>query len=136
VKFIIEQERIFCESGLRPLSISPNEENGYRPYELFISSLIGCSGTLLRNILMKKRFAYERIEMEAAATRGPAHANRIESISITAYISADKGLTEIQTEKIVNLVIQNCGMIQSVIPVIDVKLSIQYSLPLPEGEPD
>ncbi|MBM7622060.1 putative OsmC-like protein [Bacillus tianshenii] len=129
MKFIIEQDRILSDSGFRTLSISPNEENGYRPYELFISSLIGCSGTLLRNILTKKRFAYERIGMEAAATRNAAHANRIESISITAYISADKGLTEIQTEKIVNLVIQNCGMIQSVIPAIDVKLSIKYSLP-------
>ncbi|MFJ5622849.1 OsmC family protein [Peribacillus loiseleuriae] len=113
--------------------VSNNEKIGYRPYELFVSSLIGCSGTLLGNILLKKRHPYQKIEMEVSSVRNPDHANRIEQISIIAYVQSEKPLAGQQADKIANLVVKNCGMIQSVITSIDITFTVK-NLPLNGNE--
>lgn len=127
MKFTIENEKIAGDFGFGALPISPNETIGYRPYELFVSSLIGCSGTLLGNILKKKRVEYKRIEMDVSSVRNPDHANRIEQLSITAYVQSDQSLSEQNAMKIADLVVKNCGMIQSVIETIDLTFIVKTS---------
>ncbi|MFP3844855.1 OsmC family protein [Priestia filamentosa] len=104
------------------ISISPKEENGYRPYELFISSLIGCSGTLLRNILMKKRNPFKSIEVTASSVTN--NANRIEQFSIVAHVYINELTTTHQAEKVTHLVVKNCDMIQSVPQAIKIDFII------------
>lgn len=125
MKFTIENEKIVGELGFGSLPISPNETIGYRPYELFVSSLIGCSGTLLGNILKKKRVEHIKIEMEVSSVRNPDHANRIEQLSITAYVQSDQPLSEQNALKIADLVVKNCGMIQSVINSMELTFTIK-----------
>ncbi|WP_019413018.1 OsmC family protein [Paenisporosarcina sp. TG20] len=125
MKFTIENEKIVGDLGFGSLPISPNDTIGYRPYELFVSSLIGCSGTLLGNILKKKRVEHKRIELEVSSFRNPDQANRIEQLSITAYVQTDQSLSEQNAMKIADLVIKNCGMIQSVIASIDLTFIVK-----------
>ena len=127
MKFTIENEKIVGDLGFGSLPISPNDTIGYRPYELFVSSLIGCSGTLLGNILKKKRVEHKRIVMDVSSVRNPDHANRIEQLSITAYVQSDQPLSEENAIKIADLVVKNCGMIQSVIETIDVTFIVKTS---------
>ena len=127
MKFTIENEKIVGDLGFGSLPISPNDTIGYRPYELFVSSLIGCSGTLLGNILKKKRVKYKRIEMDVSSVRNPDHANRIEQLSITAYVQSDQSISEQHAMKIADLVVKNCGMIQSVIESIDLTFIVKTS---------
>jgi len=125
MKFTIENEKIVGDLGFGLLPISPNETIGYRPYELFVSSLVGCSGTLLGNILKKKRVEYKNIDMEVSSVRNPDQANRIEKILITAYVQSNQSLSEQNAMKIADLVVRNCGMIQSVIDSIDVTFIVK-----------
>lgn len=126
MKFTIEDEKISGNLGYGEISISPNETNGYRPYELFVSSLVGCSGTLLRNILTKKQIPLQKINMEVVSIRNPNHANRIEQLSFKAYVHSNEVLSPQQAEKIAQLVVKNCGMIQSVIHSIDIKFTVRF----------
>ncbi|MCM3238925.1 OsmC family protein [Heyndrickxia oleronia] len=127
MNFTIENEKITGLLKFGNIPISPNDEQGFRPYELLISSLVGCSGTLLSNILQKKRIATRKIEIKVDSVRNPAKANRIEQISIKANVFSNKGLTEQQSNKLSELVIGNCGMIQSVLGSIDITLEITFS---------
>ncbi len=125
MKYKILNEKIVVNFEFGELPISPNEKNGYKPIQLFVSSLIGCSGSILRDILHKKRYQFEKLEMEASFERNPFKANRIEKLNIVAYVVSESVLSSEQAEKITNLVIKNCGMIQSVIKSIDITFDIK-----------
>ncbi|MGG3562797.1 OsmC family protein [Neobacillus rhizosphaerae] len=129
MKYTIENDHIIGNLGFDPITISPSENKGYRPFELFVSSLVGCSGTILRNILTKRKYPFQKLEMEVSAVRNPEHANRIEQLSFTAFVQSEEPLTSQLAEKIADLVIKNCGMIQSVIQSIDITFTIN-SVPL------
>ncbi|WP_404430874.1 OsmC family protein [Sutcliffiella horikoshii] len=134
MKFLIEADRVIAELPSNQLVISPTPGVGVRPYELLISSLIGCGGTLLKTILKKKRVSYEKLEMEADSIRNPSQANRIEKITIRANIFSKDELTLGQREKISSLVMKNCGMIQSVLPAI--KVDVLINMIHDDGEPE
>jgi putative redox protein len=133
VRFTIENEKISGELGFGELSISTNDKKGYRPFELFVCSLAGCSGSLLRNILVKKRLPFRKIEMEVTSIRNPGLANRIEQLDFTAHVQSDELLNGQQSEKLANLVVNNCGMIQSVIHSIEINFTIKFGPPSEEN---
>jgi putative redox protein len=109
------------------LPISPNTEMGYRPMELFVSSLTGCSTAVLANILAKKRIDYKRIDVKVSAVRNPEEANRIEQLTFIVHIQTDTMDKANQAEKIAGIVLKNCGMIQSVIGNIDIQYQIEFT---------
>lgn len=129
MNFTIKNGQITGDLAYGSLPVSTDDKMGYRPYELFVSSLIGCSGTILNNILKKKRYPFEKIEMTGTSVRNPDQANRIEQLSFQATIYSQQNLDEQQAEKIAHLVVKNCGMIQSVIQTIDLSFKIN-SVPL------
>lgn len=126
MKFTVDHEKITRKLGFGELPISLEDTLGYRPFELFVSSLVGCSGTLLRNILQKKKFAIEKIEIDVSAVRNPDEANRIEKLSFTAEVHANKKLSTEQAEKVAELTVKNCGMIQSVMGTIDISFEVIF----------
>ncbi|MCM3667954.1 OsmC family protein [Mesobacillus maritimus] len=128
MKYTIENEQINAELGYGAIQISPDDTKGYRPFELFVSSLAGCSGTLLRNILTKKRIPYGRLELDVDYVRNPDQANRIEKLMFTAKVYTEESIPAEQAEKLANLVLKNCGMIQSVIQSIEIHFHIQSIL--------
>lgn len=125
MRFIVDNEKV---NGLtfNSLSISPNERYGYRPYELFISSIVGCSSSLLKKILKKQRYTFELIVMEVTTERNPNHANRIERLEIITKVKCNRLIESKQAEKLANLVIKNCGMIQSINQSIEISFDIQF----------
>lgn len=125
MKFTIHEESITTRTTFGNLSVSTNEEIGYRPFQLFIASLAGCSGTLLRTILTKKRMDVAHMEILADYVRNPEKANRFEEIHFTAYVKTGHTLTEKQAERISQLVLTNCGMIQSVLFSMEITFKIQ-----------
>lgn len=124
MNFTVEKKKIAGDFNYGELSISPDDSLGYRPFELFVSSIVGCSGTLLKNILMKKRHSFEKIEVEVSSVRNPEVANRIEKLTITANVITESPISDRQGEKLSQLVIDNCGMIQSVKSSIEVTFKV------------
>ncbi|MTH53558.1 OsmC family peroxiredoxin [Bacillus mangrovi] len=103
------------ETGLEfgTLTVSGDEQYGFRPYQLMVSSIAVCSGGVLRKILEKKRMDIENIEIEADAVRNEEEANKIESIHVHFKIKG-KGLKQDAISKAMELTRKNCSMVRSV----------------------
>ncbi|WP_408009398.1 OsmC family protein [Pseudalkalibacillus sp. A8] len=107
------------------LDISGNEEYGFRPYQLLVSSVAVCSGGVLRKVLEKMRYPFEDIAVNANVERNEAEANRIEKIELTFHIKASDW-NEQKIEKAMQLTRKNCSMIQSVQDSIEVVESAKW----------
>ena len=134
MKFTINSDSITGALGYGELAISPNEANGYRPFELFVSSLVGCSGSLLRTILSKRKVSYQTLQIEVFSVRNPDQVNRIDHLSFIANVQSADPFSPQVAEKVSQLVVKNCGMIQSVIQSIDITFTIKW-IPL-NGDSD
>ncbi len=95
------------------LRISSQENCGFRPYQLMISSIAGCSGGVLRKILQKMRLPFNDIVISTRVRRNPDKVNRIEEIHLVFTIYAEK-IEPNKIEKALELTRKNCSMIQSV----------------------
>jgi putative redox protein len=102
------------------LDISGNEEFGFRPYQLMVSSIAVCSGGVLRKILEKQRVDFKDISIKADVKRNEEEANRIEKVSLHFTITGDN-LKEEKIQKAMELTRKNCSMVQSVIGSIEVE---------------
>lgn len=125
MKFTYKGERLVGHLEFGDLYASPDSKKGYKPYELMLTSIVTCSGTLLVNLLQKKRIVFKNVSFLAEGNRNPDMANRIESIKITAHVTFDNEIANDQLEKIEQLVIKNCGMIQTIIHSVNVTYNIQ-----------
>jgi putative redox protein len=101
------------------LHIAGDEEYGFRPYQLMVSSIAVCSGGVLRKILEKKRIAFSDLRIQAVVTRNDEKAGRIEKIHLH-YIITGEDLPLDKIEKSVELARKNCSMLQSVVDSIEV----------------
>lgn len=100
------------ESGV--IKISSNEEKGFRPYQLMVSSLVGCSGLVLRRVCEKMRMPLESLEIEVLEVlRNEQEANRIDKIHIH-FKMRGVNLEESKMPRIMELTKKNCSMVQSV----------------------
>ncbi|MGD6966114.1 OsmC family protein [Rossellomorea vietnamensis] len=102
------------------LEVSGNEEFGFRPYQLMVSSIAVCSGGVLRKILEKQRVDFKDISIKADVKRIEEEANRIEKVSLHFTITGDN-LKEEKIQKAMELTRKNCSMVQSVIGSIEVE---------------
>ncbi|MCF6412089.1 OsmC family protein [Pseudalkalibacillus salsuginis] len=107
------------------LDISGNEEYGFRPYQLLVSSVAVCSGGVLRKVLEKMRYPFEDITVKAHVDRNEAEANRIERIELTFHIKTSDWNEE-KIEKAMQLTRKNCSMVQSVHDSIEVVESAKW----------
>ncbi|TYR79199.1 OsmC family protein [Priestia megaterium] len=101
------------------LQVAGDDEYGFRPYQLMVSSIAVCSGGVLRQILKKKRIEITDISITAQVTRNEKEANRIERIHLHYKISGEH-LPREKIEKSIELARKNCSMLQSVASSIDV----------------
>lgn len=100
------------ESG--NIKISGNEERGFRPYQLLVSSLVGCSGLVLRKVCDKMRMPLESMEIEVReVVRNEKEANRLEKIHLH-FILKSTSLDESKMPRVMELTKKNCSMVQSV----------------------
>jgi uncharacterized OsmC-like protein len=106
------------------LDISSNSELGFRPVQLLISSLVGCSGGLLKKVMEKKRIAFDTIKMEVDIERNEKEANKVTKI-VLHFIVFGKNLSISQVQKSLDLAVKNCAMIQSVNSAIEVVETVE-----------
>lgn len=110
----------YTETGFGRLDIAGDDEYGFRPYQLLVSSVAICSGGVLRKVLEKMRMEIEDIHIQADAERVEEEANRVSKI-IVHFRIAGSNLDEKKIEKAMVLTRKNCSMVQSVVGSIEVK---------------
>lgn len=105
------------------LHISGDEQFGFRPYQLLVSSVAVCSGGVLRQILDKKRMKYDDIKIKADVTRNKEEANRVEKIHLHFILYGN--LDDQKVERALELTKKHCSMAQSVIGSIELEESFE-----------
>ena len=110
----------YTETGFGRLDIAGDEEYGFRPYQLLVSSVAVCSGGVLRKVLEKMRMEIQDIHIQADAERVEEEANRVSKITVHFKISGSN-LDEKKIEKAMVLTRKNCSMVQSVVGSIEVE---------------
>ncbi|MFC3041116.1 OsmC family protein [Virgibacillus xinjiangensis] len=102
------------------LDISSDDQHGFRPYALLVSSVAVCSGGVLRKVLKKMRVDFDDINIKADVKRNPNIADRVEEINLHFTIYG-KDIPEKKVEKAMELTRKNCSMVQSVLDSIKVE---------------
>lgn len=101
------------------LQISSNEEYGFRPYQLLVSSLAVCSGGVMRKVLDKMRMPAEDIKVEIKEiVRNKEEADRVEKVHLHFIVSGE--INEEKMPRILELTRKNCSMVQSVKDSIEI----------------
>ncbi|WP_101846149.1 OsmC family protein [Halobacillus sp. Marseille-P3879] len=122
--FYIKEEGVRTSFEYGQLDISGDETFGFRPYQLMVASVAGCSAGVYKKILDKQKVHYEDIKVTAEVKRNPDEANRIERIHLHFVI---KGYRLNQDKMLKNLDIssKNCSMVQSVKDSIEVEETLE-----------
>ncbi|WP_409253155.1 OsmC family protein [Bacillus sp. SCS-153A] len=120
MEFKMQEGGFVTDLSFGQLEVSGNEEYGFRPYQLMVSSIAVCSGGVLRKILEKQRVSFKDISIKADVSRNEEKANRIEKVALHFTITGDN-LKEEKIEKAMELTRKNCSMVQSVIDSIEVE---------------
>ena len=96
------------------LIISGDETKGFRPYQLLVSSLVGCSGGVLRKVLEKMRMPVEEMEIDVLeVVRNPEEASRLEKVHIHFKLKGSS-LDATKMDRAMALTKKNCSMVRSV----------------------
>ncbi len=96
------------------LTISGDETKGFRPYQLLVSSLVGCSGGVLRKVCEKMRMPIEEMEIDVLeVVRNSEEASRIEKVHIHFKIKGNT-LNHAKLQRAMQLTKKNCSMVRSV----------------------
>ncbi|WP_085521170.1 OsmC family protein [Tuberibacillus sp. Marseille-P3662] len=119
MEFRMTDQGLQTSTEFNTLNISSDEDHGFRPFQLMVASLVGCSSSVMRKILKKKRLNVDDITVETEVTRNPDQADRIEKVVMTFHIKGE-GLTEKTMDKVMELTRKNCSMVQSVVDSIEV----------------
>lgn len=108
------------------LHAAADDEYGFRPFQLLVSSLAVCSGTVLQKVLKKKRITYDDIQIKADVERNPDQANRVEAVHLH-FIIKGEDLQDTKIRKSLEVAKKNCSMVQSVVGSIDVTETYELS---------
>ncbi|SEQ49664.1 OsmC family protein [Piscibacillus halophilus] len=119
MKFHVTQDEIKTETNFGPLDISPNEDEGFRPFQLMVASLAGCSASVFRKILNKQKVEFDEMTIDADVERTGDDVNKIEKVTLTFKVKG-QDLNRSKLEKSLQIASKNCSMVQSVIGSIEV----------------
>jgi uncharacterized OsmC-like protein len=124
MNFTLKKNGVRTELEYGQLDISGNEEFGYRPYQLMVASIVGCSTSVFLKVMEKQRTEIVDLEVKTKVVRNPEEANRIEKIHMHFLI---KGKQLDQDKLYKNLAVsrRNCSMVRSVEDSIDIEESIE-----------
>jgi|SRR5690625_452632 len=124
MKFTVGDQRVEAELSHGKLIVSGDDEKGYRPYQLLVTSVASCSVSVFKRVLEKKRIEFDNITVEADVRRNENQANRIEEIHLTFKITGE-GLDLEQLEKSLAVSSRNCAMVRSVEDSIDIHEKVE-----------
>ncbi|WP_438312692.1 OsmC family protein [Sporosarcina sp. FA9] len=120
MNFTMTENGFTTETEFGVLEISGDDNYGFRPYQLLVSSLAVCSGGVLRNVLEKMRMPAENISIEVKdVVRNAQEANRLEKVHLH-FIITNSELDEKRMPRVMELTRKSCSMVQSVVDSIEV----------------
>lgn len=120
MKYVVKNEHyIEAELGHGKIVISGNEDLGFRPVEMLVSSIASCSGSVFYAILQKQRTDFSELSIEAEVERNKSEANRVVKIVLN-YTVKGKLLNEKKLTRNLAITRRHCGMLRSVEDSIDV----------------
>ncbi|GGB59724.1 osmotically inducible protein C [Lentibacillus populi] len=124
MEFYLKDNGMRTEFDYGTLSVSGNEEYGFRPFQLMVASIAGCSGSVFRKILDKQRTDYDDLIIHADVERNAEEANRIKRITLKYTIKGHR-LNPEKLERNLALSRKNCSMIRSVEDSIKIEESLE-----------
>lgn len=120
VKFSMTEHGFVTTTQFGTMIISSNDEYGFRPYQLLVSSLAACSGGVLRKILAKMRIPASTISIEVIeVVRNPEEANKVEKVHLHFIVDGEM-IDEKKLQRAMELTHKNCAMVQSVDKSIEI----------------
>ncbi|MDV2581849.1 OsmC family protein [Alkalibacillus haloalkaliphilus] len=124
MKFNVTDQHITTDLEYDQLVISGDESEGFRPFQLMVSSLAGCSVLVYKRILQKQKVEYDEMTVEAEVKRSDDAVNKIEKVNLHFKVTGED-LNEEKLQKSLNTASKNCSMVQSVVPTIEVKETVE-----------
>jgi len=124
MKFRMKEDAMTVNLTYGDLDISGDETKGFRPFQLMMASIVGCSGSVFRKILEKQRTELEDLQISSTVERNALQANRIEKITIH-YIIKGYHLDPEKINRNLELSRKNCSMIQSVQDTIQIEETVE-----------
>ncbi|KMZ43792.1 MULTISPECIES: OsmC family protein [Bacillales] len=113
MEFQAKENGFVTQLSYGELHVSGDEQYGFRPYQLLVSSIAVCSGGVLRKVLDKMRMPCTDMKVTADVQRNEAEANRVEKIHLHFIISGEN-MKEEKVQKAIEAASKNCPMVQSV----------------------
>lgn len=120
MQFTMEENGFVTETEYGELHISPDDGHGFRPFQLMVASVVGCSASVLRKVLVKMRLDFSDIKASVQVERNEAEVNRIEKLHLHFVIQGEN-LRREKVEKAVAVARKNCSMLQSVQGSIEIE---------------
>lgn len=124
MKFQMKEHSMTVNLTYGDLEISGDETKGFRPFQLMMASIVGCSGSVFRQILEKQRTEFQDLTIRSSVERNALQANRIEKITLH-YILKGFHLDSEKINRNLELSRKNCSMIQSVQDSIKITETIE-----------
>lgn len=114
MKYVMTESGFETNLEFGKLTISGDETKGFRPYQLLVSSLVGCSGGVLRKVCEKMRMPVEEMEIDVLEViRNPEEASRLEKVHIHFKLKGSN-LDATKMDRAMALTKKNCSMVRSV----------------------
>ncbi|MBP1970613.1 putative OsmC-like protein [Virgibacillus natechei] len=113
MQFYLKENGMRTDLEYGELCISGNEDYGFRPFQLMVASIAGCSASVFRKILAKQRTEVQDLTIDADVVRNPEEANRIEEIKLR-YVIKGYNLDPEKLYKNLEIARKNCSMVRSV----------------------
>ncbi|MED1665888.1 OsmC family protein [Brevibacillus laterosporus] len=101
------------------LTISSDRQSGFKPIDLLVSAIAGCSQIVFTRILEKQRISYDSLTLQIDAVQSEDAPNPLTKVSLV-YTIAGSDLIQEKLEKALRLIPSNCTIIQSLNPNIEV----------------
>lgn len=119
MKFSMNENGFTGSLPFGELLISGNEEYGFRPYQLLISSLAVCSGGVMRKVLDKMRMPAEDIHIEVKdVVRIEEEASRVSKVHLHFTLKGD--IDPAKMPRVMELTRKNCSMVRTMEDSIDI----------------
>jgi len=113
MEFVFKDNYATVQFDYGQLTTSSDETYGFRPYQLMVSAIASCSGSVFKRILRKQRIEIEGLTITATVHRNEQEANRIEQIDLTFKVKGNH-LNKDKLAKSLAIASKNCSMVKSV----------------------
>lgn len=113
MKFTMSENGFTGDLPFGEIQVSSNDEFGFRPYQLLVTSVAVCSGGVMKKVLEKMRMPAEDIQIEVKeVVRIDEEAGRVAKMHL--HFTLKGNIEEAKMERVMELTRKNCSLVRSV----------------------